>query len=263
MIHSVKSAFIPWRGDRLTYGLALGTLALGGPAPAVAQYYDGSAYAFPVTDMIGPAIAGASMNTHLDRSRTGRRDTHPQGNRPAPAGRPAADLRFSATPAISQGIKARFRARLIRDNPGKRAEIDRALARDWLAGYRTDIATPNGLDPRNLADAVTAYFVASWAIVHKVDQISPRAVASVRDHFRTAMAASPQTNRMRASARQEMGEELIYQTVLIMANRTQIARTRDARLADAASRHYRSAVQTGAHVDLQALRLEDRGFVAR
>jgi len=227
-------------------------------APASAEYYDGPAYAFPVTDMISPAIAGTAMDSYIERNRRTPRTGNGRGEvPPVPA---VANLTVGTDPAISQRVKNQFRDQLVRANPGKQADIDRALARDWLAGYRDEIARPNGLDAANLADAVTAYLVAAWAIVHKQTQISPRAIASVRDHVRSAMAASPQTARLDARARQDMAEQLIYQTVLIMANRTQIARTRDTVLADAASRQYRAAVKAGAKVDLQGLRLLERGF---
>lgn len=242
--------------------LALGIGMAAVSAPAMAQYLDGPAYAFPVTDMIGPAIAGRSMDSYIDKSR--RPGTPPARPRNGP-GRPAtvADLRVGGDPAISRKVKADFRAGLLRSHPDQQAAIDQALSRDWLAGYRAEIAAPNQLDARNLADAVTGYMVAAWAIVHKQQQISPRAIASVRDHFRATMAASPQTAGLSAGARQQMAEELAYQTVLIMANRTHIARTGDARLADAAARHYRATVRTGARVDLQALLLQDDGFVSR
>jgi hypothetical protein len=246
---------------RIAALLALGMGIAGLSAPAGAQYLDGPAYSFPVTDMIGPAIAGSSMESYIGRNR--------QRKPPAPArkdetGRPGAeaDLRIGSDPAVSQRVKADFRAQLLRSNPDRRDAIDRALAKDWLAGYRSEIAAPNRLDPRNLADAVAAYMIAAWAIVHKKQDISPRGIAGVRDHFRAAMAASPQAARPGAQGRQEMAEALIYRTVLIMANRVHIAKTRDARLADAASRHYRAAVKAGAKVDLQGLDLGDGGFVS-
>lgn len=261
MAGSLATASYGRLASTLAAAIAIILCAAGVAAPAHAQYYEGPAYSFPVTDMIGPAIAGTSMASYIDRNR-GSRPTEKPSSSDAGRRAKAVDLRISSSPAISQKVKADFRAQLIRSNPDRRAAIDQALARDWLAGYRSEIARPNKLDPRNLADAVTAYMVAAWAIVHKQEQLSSPGIASVRDHFRNAMAESPQTARLSAAARQEMAETLIYQTVLIMANRTQIARTKDRKLADAASRHYRSAVRTGANIDLHNLRLEGRGFVA-
>ncbi len=251
-----------WRTYKLAMGAFAGAALLVMGAPASAQYYDGPAYSFPVTDMVGPAMAGVSMNSYIDKAKRKGSPRQAPRRAPGPASTAAspANLTVASDPAISQKVKASFRSQLARAYPDKRGAIDQALAKDWLAGYRTDIAAPNRLDPRNLADAVTAYMVAAWAIVHKQEQIPARGIQNARDHFRATMAASAQTRALSASARQQMAEELIYQTVLIMANRVQIARTKDRALADAASRHYRQAVQRGAHIDLQTVRLDDRGF---
>ncbi|GEM_PF-3203344 len=243
--------------DRVWLALILSMAAGCWALPAQAQYYDGPAYSFPVMDMMGPAMAGTSMSSYINRQNPRRDDrdgTPPQ---------PRASLQVPRDRALSQRVKAEFRADLVRINPGKEVAIDQALAQDWLAGYRTDIAVPNGLDPANLADAVTAYVIAGWAIVNRQEQISARGIARVRDNFRAAMAASPQTAGLSAAARQEMAERLIYQTVLIMANRVQIARTRDNQLAEAAARHYRETLRSGTGIDLANLKLEDSGFIAR
>lgn len=252
---------------------SMAALALIFVSPAQAQYYDGPAYSFPVTDMIGPAISGVSMQSYLSRSgRSNSGTARPSGSLPLPsplssasATNPGvvADLQIGADPAISSSVKSAFHDQLVQAHPSRRAAIDQALRQDWLAGYRDEIAAPNGLDVRNLADAVTAYTIAAWAIVNQRETIRPQAIAAVRDSMRAAMAASPQTAAMNAAERQRMAEELIHHTVLIMANRTEIARTRNKSLADSAARHYRSAALAGMQTDLAGLDLTDRGFVQR
>lgn len=239
--------------------LSLAFVVMMTAQPSHAQYFDGPAYAFPVTDMIGPAITGTSMNSYIKGRQPAprRKETAP----PKPAA--LADLRVGRDPAVSAAVKAAFRNQLVRSNPARRAAIDQALARDWLVGYRDEIASPNGLDSANLADAVTGYAIAAWAIANKQTTISPRAITAVRDTMRQSMRASPQTARLTAAARQKMAEELIHQTVLIMANRTEIARTRNGTLAESAARHYRSAALSGMGVDLAKLQLTDRGFASR
>lgn len=237
--------------------LLLAAVFAGGmSAAAQAQYLSGPAYAFPIPDMIGPAIVGTSMQSYL-----GRGSSSPSSSQRGSPATGATGLGVASDPATSRKVRAEFRSQLALANPGKEAAIDQALAQDWLAGYQAEIARPNGLDPRNLADSVTAYLIASWAIVHKQERISPRAIASVRDRFRASLVSDPRLSHIGAAERQEMSEQLIHHTVLIMANRTRIAETKDTALADAAARHYQEAVQSGLHIDLRALRLTDQGFV--
>lgn len=222
------------------------------------MYFDGPAYHAPVMNMIGPAIAGQSMGAYLN----GRQGA--DAKRPAEGtGTVRVALQVGHDPGVSARVKDSFRRQLIQANPARRAAIEQALRQDWLRGYRDEIARPNGLDARNLADAVTAYTVAAWAIVHGQATIRPQAVASVRDSFRATLARNAQLAGLSAGARQQMAEELIHHTVLIMANRTEIHRGNDRALADAAARHYREAVRTGLQVDLAEVTLTDRGFATR
>ncbi|MFT3721358.1 DUF6683 family protein [Pseudorhodoferax sp.] len=248
----------------MTHRLTLRIAALAGwlsafwlpPLAAQAQmYYDGPAYHAPVPNLVGPAIVGQSMGSYIERGKT----------KAPPRGEPTwrAALQVGSDPAVSSRVKEDFRRQLVQANPNRRAAIERALTQDWLRGYRDEIARPNGLDPRNLADAVTAYTVAAWAIVHRQATIGPRAVASVRDSMRASLAVNPQLARLSPAARQRMAEELILHTVLIMANRTEIHRTGDRALAEAAARHYREAARQGMQVDLATLALTERGFESR
>jgi hypothetical protein len=251
-------------GARRRCWLAGAVLAVAGCVAAVplahAQaFFDGPAYAFPVTNMVGPAIVGSSMGAYLERGRSRdrnarRRETTP-GN-PYP-------LQVEQDARVSAQVKDDFRRALVSAHPTRQADIDKALRRDWVRGYADEIARPNGLDPRNLADAVTAYAVAGWAIVHQQAQISPRAVRAVRDQLRERLAFDPELARLPAAERQRMAESLMHHTVLIMAQRTEAHRTRNSALAQASAAHYRSTLREGLQVDMAQLDLTDQGFAPR
>ena len=250
--------------------LAAAGLAIAPLRTALAQaYYDGAAYFSPVVNWSGPLLAGSSMNSYIKRAKTSRTDD--AGRQPSPREKQRerterssfAALRVSSDPRISAQVKDQFRQQLIQANAPQRAAIERALAKDWLQGYRREVAQPNGLDSQNLADSMTAYTVAAWAIVHQQMQISPRAVTSVRDTLRSNLAANPALAKMSAAERQVLSEQLIYQTVLIMANRTEIQRTGNSALAQAAASHYRQAARTGMQLDLDQLALTQQGFIER
>lgn len=261
-----------WRNTAVV-GAFLWAALTSAPAAYAQAYFDGGAYAFPVTNMVGPIIVGQSMNSYTRRGKTSNsrpsthtRTTHTARDNPSRDDSPhAAALRIGHDAAISKEVRQGFRNQLLQNNPGAQSAsaIDRALAMDWLAAYRREIAHPNGLDADNLADAVTAFYISSWALVNRVDTISPRSIASVRDAIRADIGDQPKLAALGAAERQKLGEALIYQTVLAMANREHLHRTGDralaARMSDNTWRHFRQDMG----VDLKSLRLTDSGFVTR
>lgn len=64
-----------------------------------------------------------------------------------------------------------------------------------------------------------------------------------------------------ATERQRMGEELKYQTVLIIANRTAISRS--GTLAASTALHYQAVVLKGMGIYLDLIELTDHGFISR
>lgn len=249
------------RGRRWLVGAVIGMVGCvaGVPLAHSQPFFDGPAYAFPVTNMVGPAIVGSSMGAYLERGEgrggNARRRETARGE-PSP-------LQIAQDARVSAQVKDDFRRALVSAHPTRQADIDKAMQRDWVRGYADEVARPNGLDPRNLADAVTAYAVAGWAIVHQQAQISPRAVRAVRDQLRERLAHDPALARLPAAERQRMAESLMHHTVLIMAQRTEAHRTRNSALAQASAAHYRSTLREGLHVDMAQLVLTDQGFAPR
>jgi hypothetical protein len=182
----------------------------------------------------------------------------------APIPRVAIDfsvLRFERDSAISARVRDRFRDQLVRKQPDRIADIDRALEQNWLQAYVLEIAARNGLDAKNLADANTGYLIASWALVNNVITLDPRGILSVRDQMRAALANSQQAISMSDAEKQEAAETLIYDTVLVMANRVQIASSGDTALQRAAAEHYAAGFRE-LGIDLSALDLTPYGFVS-
>lgn len=189
------------------------------------------------------------------------RETSPERRSPPPR-RAVASLTFAVDANVSRQVRDRFRDQLVRSNPAKAGEIDTALKQDWMRGYASDIARPNGFDPRNVADSHAAYLIASWALVNNVTTLPPRGITAVRDKVRADLIADPKIAALSVSRKQELGENLNYNTVLVMANRTRIYETGDKALRAAATRHY-SAQFARLGIDLTRLQLTDAGFVAR
>jgi hypothetical protein len=180
---------------------------------------------------------------------------------PPPAAIVADVLEFDSSVAISEKVRDAFRDQLVQSHPDATQAIDRALRQNWLNGYDAEIATPNGLDVDNLADANTAYLIASWALVNNVKTLDPRGILSVRDQMRAAVSNSRQASSMADAEKQEAAEILIYNTILVMANRVQIANSGDMALQRAAADHYGAGFMD-LGIDLMALDLTNSGFVS-
>ncbi|MFT3666050.1 DUF6683 family protein [Piscinibacter sp.] len=210
------------------------------------------------------AMMGRSVAAQMGMAAVSKSYYPQDGRPPGPRTQPKiAALRIGSDRAISREVRQRFRDGLVRANPGAEAAIDRALAKDWLQGYRTDIAVPNGLDARNLADVYAGYMIANWAIVHQRDTIAPQAIAAVRRTMAAQLGAGGAAAAMTGAERQRAGETMIYQTTLIMANREALAREGNAQRRQQAAEHYRRVFRQDSGVDLARLDLTDRGFVQR
>lgn len=233
-------------------GLLLGASMLSVPMAATAQDF-GLTWFNNSIDITNAYVAQSAMASVSGATRL---------TSPPPESIAEAIITYRSDPAISAAVKEAFREQLTDANPQRAGDIDRALQQDWLAGYRSDIARPNGLDADNLADANTAYLIASWALVNNVETLSSHAIAVVRNQMRAAVSNSRDVIGMTDGEKQEAAETLIYNTVLVMANRIEIAKTRDSALHQQAAAHYDAAFK-GLGIDLTALELTENGFVRR
>lgn len=232
--------------------------------PARAQEDFGLRWFNNSSSMIQSYVGQAAMASVANaQARRVARDGARGGPAPAPRerGRCENSLRVGNDPAVSRQVRARFVDDVARSQPEARAQLEAALASDWQAGYAREIARPNRLDPRNLADSHTAYLIASWAVVNGVANIPPRGIAAVRDAVRDDLEGRPEIARLTPAQRQGLAELLNYNTVLVMAQRMRIQRGDRALQAEAA-RHY-AAQFSRQGVDLAALRLTDDGFITR
>lgn len=173
-----------------------------------------------------------------------------------------AELTFGSDPTISEQVRTAFGQGLVAATPDRQAAIEEALSSDWLGGYARDIAQPNGLDPNNVADAYAGYVIASWALVNGETTLSSAGIASFRDTVRQRLSKSAALAELSAADRQMLGEELMYNTVLVMANRVALYQNPNPTLAEHAAAHYGEQF-LAAGVDLTTLTLTDAGLVGR
>lgn len=244
----------PPRQRRTGHALLLSAaLALAVPVARAELYLNMAADSAMMAQSVAAQMGMAAVSRSYD----------PRDGKDAQRGAARQGLQIGSDRAVSQQVRQRFRDGLVRANPGAEAAIDQALAKDWLKGYRSDIAGPNGLDARNLADVYAGYMIANWAVVHQRDTIAPRAIAAVRQTLARQLRADSAAAALDAATRQRAGETLIYQTTLIMANREALAKSGNSARRREAATHYRRIFQQDSGIDLGTLDLTEQGFVPR
>lgn len=170
-----------------------------------------------------------------------------------------ASLTYSSDPAISRRIKNDILARWKRNNPNQGQALDEAFSRyDFLSEFRK-IGGPYGIDAHNLADITTAYWVVSWALIHKTDIVDTRFVKAAQRQLRAALPSVKGLSKLSSAQKQEMAETMMYQTVLLQANRVRLSQHYDQPFWQAtAGRARNDLLQAG--VDLEKVQLGAGGF---
>jgi len=156
----------------------------------------------PVFDMGGLANAasmGAVINS--ERARAARMGAPiargvpmpPPGRafmRPAPPAAATLPMRYSAPPALRQQVVAEFVDRVRRHSAENARLIQEQLAQHDYRRIYDGIVRPYGLAGDDAANALAAYLVLGWMIVHNGQEPPPGAVRGVRAQASVALSDS-------------------------------------------------------------------------
>lgn len=149
----------------------------------------------------------------------------PASERASPQAGPAATspsparFDFGADPAVSRRIQADFetmiRMRTSADGAKKvLAFFDRKPLR---VAYR-EVASTYGMSDRDLRDVVTLYLLAGWMAANQADVPTVAQVRATRAQIGRVMEAAPPASNS-PEQRQQLGERMMYDLVLIVAAR--------------------------------------------
>ena len=205
------------KGLRAGSVAALGLLLAG---PLAAQDIS------PVFDMGGLANAasmGAVINS--ERARAGQMGAPmmrgvpmpPPGRafmRPAPAAAATVPMRYSAPPALRREVVSEFVDRVRRHSPENARLIQEQLAQHDYRRIYDGIVRPYGLAGDDAANALAAYLVLGWMIVHGGEEPPPGAVRGVRAQASVALSDSRLAS---AEMHARLGEEFKILFVTIHA----------------------------------------------
>jgi hypothetical protein len=259
--------------SRLIGVIALGAVAITMACPARAQMYDGSAYAFPVPDYVGPylssSIIGSSMNSggnsskkKTSKNRTSR--TAKQKSSPTPKTASAADkqrLIFYPSSAVTRQSNENLAKLLAKDNQIQRSYVLKELNKGEISRSFAQAIAPYKLSSRNLGDVSAAYYLISWKIANGVQgDLNRSFVEATRRSTQNTLALSPQVRAMSNKNKQLAAEHLINIGTLMLMAEKEMQRKNDInglrRMRE--SVHRNALKQTG--VDLKKIKLTSRGL---
>lgn len=176
--------------------------------------------------------------------------------RPVPRGTAQISFRYTASPAVHQGVVDDLVGRIRARNPRDAEAIRSAFARYDYARIYDGIAVPYGLGGNDAGSAMTAYLVLGWMIANGVQDLpSGRAAAiAVRAQVAGTLAESGAVPREKWA---DLGEELKLQFVVAHAGWQSAMKEGNARLyADGIARQFRQVYG----IDLRRIALDARGL---
>lgn len=125
-------------------------------------------------------------------------------------------LDFEFDPAISRQVRQEIIDTLSRGRKDIRKVVEHELrSREVVTEFKPTLAAL-GLRHDNLADAMTAFWIIMWTIIHDEPLPADHCAAAVREQVRERLKGVPTTRD--AGKRQMMGEGMIYEARLAQAS---------------------------------------------
>jgi hypothetical protein len=166
-------------------------------------------------------------------------------------------------PEVTRAVEQELQRRIAADNPeAARAFVEVVRSHDMIAAF-DELVAPYRLRSNRLNDALTAYWVMAWTVIHGVEIPPPPPVIAVNDQVRRLLAHNDVVFNATPDQRQEAADGLIYQFMFLHAAYTGAQRAGDRaalqRLAEATRRNLASGGVDLAEFELTA----DIGFKPR
>ncbi|ADB53280.1 DUF6683 family protein [Conexibacter woesei] len=239
-------------GARTLLGAIAAGVLLALPGPASAQL-DGPAT--PYVDAVGAWANAQTLRRDLESGGgTGTAPARGRAPRRATA-RQLAALRFTPSAGVTRANDDAVIAKLP-------SSYDPVRVRAVLAELRAEgrkVLRANGLRGNDLGDVATFDLMLLYLVYHDLRSDPPRAaVAALRREVRNDIAANPATVRLSDARKQTAAEMIDMKRTFLLADWPADALGRSDRRAE-----IRTWVRAAFGVDLRAVRLTARGFVAR
>ncbi len=205
-------------------------------------------------------VLDSNQRASSSTSNTGRVTSGASARGRVPSAAPVASYRPDVS--VRERVKARFLQEARRRDPAGAEAIARSLEKDdWIAMFDRAMSG-YGLRSGNTIDALTAYWLASWAATANYDgKVTRQQVQAVRSQIAGGFEVT-NSGLDTPAKRQEFAESLILQTVLIDGMMETAKHRGDRDFIRKMGEATHQAMLKGG-VDLKSLILTDRGFVRR
>ena len=167
-------------------------------------------------------------------------------------------LDFGFSPAVSAKVRREWVDSLAKSSRQPPETIRAAIGdRDFIAEFALRFA-PLGLRADNFADAMTAYWVSMWSLIHRTELPPISAFAAARLQLAAMWHKNPYVKR--EGDRQTMAEVMIYETMLALEERDRKLAAGDEQALQALSENSARNMQSKRGVNLKAMQLTESGF---
>lgn len=166
-------------------------------------------------------------------------------------------------PEITAGVEQELYKRIKANDPAAaRAFLDVVKRYDIISMFN-DLVEPYTLRANRLNDALTAYWVMAWTVIHQAEIPPPPPVRAANGQLYKLLAHNPVVQKATLDQRQQAADGLIYQFMFLHGSYTRAQRTGDkAMLKRLAAETQRSLVASG--IDLSKFELTaETGFKPR
>lgn len=169
-------------------------------------------------------------------------------------------LEFTRSELLSKNIQQNYISRLAKEQPNMKPALEKAFSGNKLRNQFDQLLSAYGYSGTNLADAMTAYLVISWQVVHGQEFNDRRGFDAVRKMIRENLLSGTALNAVTDKEKQTATETFGYQAIIAMNTYKALRNNRDKVVLDQFKAVVdRSAKESG--MDLKMVRLTSSGFV--
>lgn len=204
---------------------------------------------------------GAIMGATIESS-SKTKGTTKSGTKSTAKKSTTAKLNFVRSEPLSQSIQKNFIANLSKENSSYQPALEKIFHQNKLRNEFDRMLAGYGYSGKNLADAMTAYLVINWQIVHGQEYNDRRGFDAARKMIREHLLSSAYLKNATDQDKQTVAETFAYQSMIAMNTyKTFVATKKHAELEEFKTSIDNNLKKSG--FDLRALRLTTNGFVKR
>ena len=169
-------------------------------------------------------------------------------------------LEFTRSESLSKTIQQDYISRLAKEQPNMKPALEKAFSGNKLRNQFDQLLSTYNYSGTNLADAMTAYLVISWQVVHGQEFNDRRGFDAVRKMIRENLLSGTTLNAVTDKEKQTATETFGYQAIIAMNTYKTLRNNRNKTALD----QFKAAVDRSAKesgIDLKGVRLTSNGFV--